>query len=501
MFSTRKPSALDLDTPLLGFSDHDDDTWRIRDAVEGCQIFGGTGSGKTSGSGAEIALSYMRHGFGGLILTAKNDERRLWERYAQATGRADDLIIFSPESPARFNFLKYEQERQGAGAGLTENMVALFINAMEANRSSQQGTNEAYWQNSLRQLLRNTIDLLKLAGRAVTLPDIYKAISTAPKSMEEVKDSKWQKSSDCATYLEEAYARKESFSAIERNDFEMTLDYFFNHFPTLANRTRSVVVSTFLSMADGLLRGILRDLLSGDLNVTPEDTHEGKILLIDLPVKEYAEIGQYAQVIIKYLWQQAAERRPIASDTAPIFLWADESQLFATSNDAIFQTTARSARVCTVYLTQNIPNYLMAMGGSASDRSATDALLGNFQTVIFHGNADITTNRYASDLIGQKEKTKTSTSVNDGQSLSYQDSMLDALSPASHDGRSESSGSSTNFALQIEPQVLPMEFTMLKKGGFHNDLEVEAIIFQSGRKWQHNDGSNFIKTNFKQGEL
>jgi len=81
----------------------------------------------------------------------------------------------------------------------------------------------------------------------------------------------------------------------------MTLDYFLNHFPGLANRTRSVVVSTFLSMTDGLLRGLLQELLCGDLNVTPEMTHEGKIIIVDLPVKEYAELGQYAQIIFKYL--------------------------------------------------------------------------------------------------------------------------------------------------------------------------------------------------------
>jgi len=94
----------------------------------------------------------------------------------------------SPENPWRFNFLRYEQERPGKAAGLTENMVSLFINAMEANRSSQQGTNEAYWQNSVRQLLRNTIDLLKIAGRTVSLPDIYKVIGTAPQSTEQARE-------------------------------------------------------------------------------------------------------------------------------------------------------------------------------------------------------------------------------------------------------------------------------------------------------------------------
>ena len=41
------------------------DVWRIRDACEGTMIFGGTGSGKTSGSGRTLATSFLAAGFGG----------------------------------------------------------------------------------------------------------------------------------------------------------------------------------------------------------------------------------------------------------------------------------------------------------------------------------------------------------------------------------------------------------------------------------------------------
>jgi hypothetical protein len=44
-----------LDQTLLGFSE--DDPFTIRDAFEGVQIFGGIGSGKTSGSGTLCARS------------------------------------------------------------------------------------------------------------------------------------------------------------------------------------------------------------------------------------------------------------------------------------------------------------------------------------------------------------------------------------------------------------------------------------------------------------
>ena len=67
-----------LNQPLLHLAE-DERPWTIRHAVEGTHIFGGPGSGKTSGSGATIARAFLNAGFGGLVMTAKADERELWE--------------------------------------------------------------------------------------------------------------------------------------------------------------------------------------------------------------------------------------------------------------------------------------------------------------------------------------------------------------------------------------------------------------------------------------
>jgi hypothetical protein len=77
---------------------------------------------------------------------------------------------------------------------------------------------------------------------------------------------------------------------------------------------------------------------------------------VDLPVKEWGELGQYVAVLIKFMTQKALERRP-ADDLRPVFIWADEAHYFATAYDQIFQTTARASRACTVYLTQSYSNY------------------------------------------------------------------------------------------------------------------------------------------------
>src|SRR5205814_2119261 len=95
-------------------------------------------------------------------------------------------------------------------------------------------------------------------------------------------------------------------------------------------------------------------------------------------------VGQLCQVLFKFLFQRSSERRDPSRHGVPAFLWADEAQLFATSHDAIFQGTARSARVATVYLTQSLPGYHAAIGAGGNGQAFVHALTANLATKIFH---------------------------------------------------------------------------------------------------------------------
>lgn len=465
--------------------------WCLKDAFEGVQIFGGTGSGKSSGSGQALARAFLESNFGGLVMTAKNDEVLAWRKYAAAAGRQKDLLIVEPGSPHRFNFLKYELKRPGSGAGHTENLVNLFCSVLESSERKQGGGGgDAYWQRTLKQLLRNAIDLAVLAMDTIDLPSLYKIITSAPASPEEAASEAWRKQSDCYGLLALAAGRAEASRRV--GDLELTTDFWMREFPSLAHETRSVIVSTFTSMADCFLRGMLRELFCGELNFGPEDSFAGKIIVFNLPVKEFNELGQFAQVLFKYIWQRAVERRipagmkrkDVQKIARPVFLWADESQFFVNSYDALFQSTARSSRACTVYLTQNLPSYFSAFGG-ANARSDAESFLGNLQTKIFHANGDPTTNNWAADSIGKTRQAQ------------FYGGLSEALAQGG------SANQSAGGSMVVDYVIQPQEFTMLQTGGPECDFAVGSVLFQGGRRWVGSRKGqdvvqNYIRPEFQQ---
>ena len=173
--------------PLAGWPDHQglvafgSDAWRIKDACEGTMIFGGTGSGKTSGSGRTIARSFLAAGFGGLVLCAKPEEPELWRSYAAESGRESDLVRFGGAGNWGFNFMDYESLRSGAHAGLTENLVNLFMEVASIGSGEARARGgDPFWERAMRSLVRNCVDLLSMAGEAVSLHAMFDVIRGAP---------------------------------------------------------------------------------------------------------------------------------------------------------------------------------------------------------------------------------------------------------------------------------------------------------------------------------
>ena len=509
-----------LDTPLIQMDSPEGSAqWTIRHAVEGVQIFGGIGSGKTSGSGRLLALKYLKQGFGGLVLTVKPDEKDQWIEYCRETGRLDDLVILGPGSSNRFNFLEYESSKVNSAHTYTENIAEVLKTVIKAGQAKERGFggDDNFWEQALDLVIFNIIDLCLLAYGKVTVQDMYEIAQTLPKKderliivLEDYEQLKAQAEAENKTFRELTAFEKammkahSSFSPqIEKymsanadnlkqlmGDMSMSdfikikfpkaktyfhvRQFFLESYRGLYDKTRSIIDFTFLGFMFRLLREPVFSLFChGKSTVTPEDSLKGKIILLDMPVKTTFKVGRDCQILFKYIWQRAMERRNILENDRPVFLWADEAQNFLHEHDPVYQATARSSRIATVYITQNLPNYFVAMGGQHGE-AKVQGFLGTMATKIFHANADIETNRYASDLIGEDYFEKKDRSQTISKDVSH----------------------SQSYSINLEKVFRPEDFVSLRGGSSSNRYLVQGIIHRQGDPIFV--GKNYMHTAFNQ---
>lgn len=509
-------------------------------------VFGRSGSGKTSGSGAAMAKAFLRSGMGGLVMCAKPDEADTWERYAKETCRSESVIRIDGSGRYRFNFLEYEMQREDLKPDVrASNVVSTLQTVIEvATRAAGMeaaGRGDAFWPKAARVMLIRAVDFLYAATGRVRLGELVDFINSAPKSKEQVKDASWQNSSFFASVYSAAM-RDGLVNEPAQEDLQRLTRYWLHEFPTEPEKTRGNVLMTLRADLEDLQRPQLRQIFSTETNVIPELSHEGAVILLDFPVLEWNETGVLAQMIFKYLWMRATQRRKVTDRTRPVFLWADECQLFLSSYDMEFQSTARSSRTATVLMTQNLPSFYSRIGGSHPEHTV-DAMMGNLRTKIFHQNDDRRTNEWAAELIGKTSVWRASfgnnsgwtEGTNHGQSYgtSYTDNRSDQQSSGtsssisygqgggsrgenkSHgisdswgygqtsnysEGRSQgvSGGRSEGMQEHRDYAVEPHEFaTDLKTGGPSNGNIVSGVVVLPGRAFQRN-GKHWMQVGFKQ---
>lgn len=463
------------------------DAWTLADACCGTQIWGSTGSGKTTGSLAAICRSFLAAGFGGIFLTAKPEDVRTYLGYVAAAGRHDDVILFGPQHPARFNFIDAELKREDGGPGIVENLAGLLLNVSQiAERGSKGGgrEDEGYWRRASLQLLRAAIFLLVAAKGTVTMPMLHALIASAPASRDDVGSDRWRAESFCCRCIFEGDAKPKTAEAAA--DFEHVSRYFLVEWAQLSDKTRSVILSSVSSTLDVFSRGVVRELLSpqaSKLDMTMPQ--RGKIILVDMPVLVYGELGVFVQATLKHCFQLAQSRRDLSINRRPTFLVCDESHLLASlETDARFQTTARSSRTCVVYATQSISNYLA--GGGEGTEAQVHSMLGNLQTQLFHQQTDTRTIVYAQELIGRGRRFQVNTSSTREPRDWFTSALGLSLTRTENSGVSES----TDFLLQASA------FHQLAKGGPPHWL-VEAILYQAGKKFART-GKSYVPVAFAQ---
>ena len=516
-----------LDTPLLRLSPGDD--FRLVDACQGVHIFGGIGSGKTSGSGRMLAGAYLRAGFGGLVTAVKPEEVELWKRYAREHGRADSLILV--DESEGFNFLAYELARQGMdGIGtVVECLMRILEAAKKTGVATSQKGEEAFWEASTRMALRYTILPLYAASGSISIADIIRFISSAPASRKDVSSAEWQQGSEMSKIMKRAStaARVPMPEETARN----CIEFWKTRWPDIPEKTRGNIVITVGATLDRFLHGRLARVFCGRTSVVPDLSLHGSVIVLAMPTLTWNEDGIIAQQLFKFMWQRAVLGRnslPTEHRERPVFLWSDEAQETVSSYDGEFLSMCRGSKCCTVFLTQSLPTYYAKIGGD-NPEAATHGLVGKFMGAnVFHANACPETNEYASRMIGKvltrranysagnsqsvNQGMSKGNSENTGSSSSYGSSGGQGYSFNSNSGTNSGRGSnygdsrgrsstdnvSRGYSESMEYAIEPGDFARrLKTGGAANANIVTGVWFQSGRVFSAS-GHNMMIPRFKQ---
>ena len=234
----------------------------------------------------------------------------------------------------------------------------------------------------------------------------------------------------------------------------------------------------FTKLAQPFTARPLRKLFSADTNIRPEDTFDGRIVIIDLATQEYRLAGRIAALVWKYCWQVAVMRRAPAAPgeyLRPVFVWADEAaENFLSRGDAEFQAVARAAAGCTVYLAQNINQYRDAWATTTPLKS----FISNLQTKFIHQSTGPTA-RWMAELLGEQWVAITGTNVGHSSGGTLDD-------PTNH------TSAGVNRSEQRRFLVEPSAFTVLKRGGPACQFIVEAICYKGGHIFRNGQPFKFL---------
>lgn len=523
----------DLDTKLLSLSPHD--AFTLRHACEGVHVWGGIGSGKTSGTGKTLAGAYLRAGMGGLWLCAKPEEVPHALALAKANGRERSVLLF--DETQGFNFISYELARQGLqGIGtVTECLMRVLEAADAATGEAAAKANDPFWPQAMRQVLNYTIPLLYAAHGDVTVSDIIEFVVSAPTTAAQYRELMQGDGGAIENNYAACTMRKVVENAIVPMDHygqRAMLGYWFDQYTAIPEKTRGNIVISLSTKLDRFRHGRMQRCFCSGTTVVPELTFHGAIIVMAMPALTWNEDGIVGQQLMKFMWQRAVESRnglDRRHQERPVFLWADESQYFVNAKDDEFLSTCRASRACVVFQTQTLPTYYARLGRDKQD--AVDGLVGKFATQVFHQNACNRTNTYASQLIGRGLQRRASGSESEGRNSSYSmnqgggsstgTSFNSGSSHSDMGGGSRSSGWGRNssqsaswgesmsrgtnqnwtqgWSEQMDYLIEPNFFTYgLRTGGKPHKGVVTALWFKAGASFVSAGGDNHMEVAFRQ---
>jgi hypothetical protein len=272
---------------------------------------------------------------------------------------------------------------------------------------------------------------------------------------------------------------------LEAHDFKQAYDFWTLEYPAQDPRTRSNVLQGVMGILHVYNTGIVREMVSGNTNVSPDDILAGKWVLVNFPPSTWGEVGSFICSGWKYLTEMAILKRKADPDSPFCVVWADESHQFVNSYDGYAIAQIRSHMGGLVFLSQSVSSFYAAMKGHAGEHQAT-ALLANFAHWIVHA-CDPTTAKVCTSMLGRERQMLFSGSMNSGRG--EENTIYDELM-----GKHQAFHGS--FSEHYEQVLQDQVFMIGRTGGPVNDFMADAVVLKSGEPFS--SGKNYLLTAFSQ---
>ena len=466
-----------LEMPLLRLSKQGD-IYTLGDACMGNICMGPTGSGKSSSVGKKIPIALMTANAGLTAICTKPETRDHIIDCAHESGRHLDIVILDERKC--FNFILAEALSNGGFAGvIIDNLMDVLNAALEPVRRQFGGKEQEFFEMAKDILGKHSLFIDIMGNGGIDLGRVLKINQSLPTSLASLEEPD---KSFCLATLERA---KRNTPRARRGELELAIGYFEQEIPLMSDRTRTSIQATWTNCLDMFQREPLKSLTSGKSSVTPQMVLDGKIVILDLPLKTHFVPAKIMGSLWKRAVQRAIERRLDGwtgdkSLIRPTVIVSDDGHFFTNKSDNEFQSTSRSARGISLLLTQGIPSLMNEVGKES--KSQVDELLMNLQCKFFCQTDDLPTREYASKLCGERKVRRRSGGVNAGTSAKG----------------GSSSGTNSGWSEAWEPYFRESEFGQLRMGGVANNCMVDVIVKLPARKFKANGGWPAMKVAFDQ---
>lgn len=432
MHPTNTPSTATTTAPAMPFNPHEHPLYtsplrigpletRAVELLEHVQVFGATGSGKTRSFIIPAVRTILAH-FGtepgtkaaACVIDAKADMAGFLRTAAEETGRKDDLRVLTDGGGCWFDlFAQFEGRPEAA---------AQFLFDVLAQDSRRGGTDDVFWDQNARRLLRAAC-ALSLAGHGPSFGGFHgirDAMATLTSVVPSAEDP--TETSDAESGMGAVLQRIEDgllAGHLSGAQAEELVAYCRKDIGQNAPRTWGIIANYargFLAyFADERLTALFQPNSARERLTAERIIDEGLVVVVSLspllyqgleiPFLRAVKQAFTSRVLMRNELRDHSDKPPrLINQERPLVFVMDEFHTTltpgGTDNEAFFLDRAREFRCMCLLATQGVS----AINSRMRDPAVVQHLLNNGRTKVFFSNSCPATLNYFETVVGCRRR-------------------------------------------------------------------------------------------------